>query len=295
MASRLLTYVSGRWVPKLDATVSASDASFLFGFGIHDSARTYNGALHTAKLEEHVDRFVDGDRNARIRRRHDKPPHRLPWRHERGTSAPHTTRLQQSDRASTQPHPPACQHPPPPPPGRPPLRSQSHVECSSPVARCFCPSGAMAGRAHATLRLTSNTSLDVVWGWGAFADYAPKAPETVAVLLPGSVLHSGRRVHMGRSAPCILLHTLALHVTATRVAQVKEHPVFEKAAVAHCWATDADADARTVRKTRTWLQAQPGKAEADDISKKDYVLCRGAAGATAGAKNCTPFRHHDTW
>ena len=66
MVSRLLTYVSGRWLPKLEATVSASDASFLYGFGVHDSARTYAGRLHEAKLEEHVSRLLESARLLRL-------------------------------------------------------------------------------------------------------------------------------------------------------------------------------------------------------------------------------------
>ena len=57
-ASRLVSYVSGRFVKKAEALVNASDASFLYGFGIHDSARTYGGRLHGGKLDEHVARFL---------------------------------------------------------------------------------------------------------------------------------------------------------------------------------------------------------------------------------------------
>ena len=51
--------------------------------------------------------------------------------------------------------------------------------------------GAMAGRAHASLALTSNETATLAFEWGAFAGYAPRAPETVHVSLPGAALESG--------------------------------------------------------------------------------------------------------
>jgi len=51
----IVTYVDGRFVPKAEATVSVYDHGFLYGDGVFEGIRAYNGRVF--KLVEHVDRL----------------------------------------------------------------------------------------------------------------------------------------------------------------------------------------------------------------------------------------------
>jgi branched-chain amino acid aminotransferase len=51
----LQVYVNGRWVPKEEAKVSITDHGFLYGDGIFEGIRVYNGLVF--KLKEHLDRL----------------------------------------------------------------------------------------------------------------------------------------------------------------------------------------------------------------------------------------------
>ncbi len=53
----LVTYVNGRFVPKEEATVSVYDHGFLYGDGVFEGIRAYNGRIF--KLEAHVDRLFE--------------------------------------------------------------------------------------------------------------------------------------------------------------------------------------------------------------------------------------------
>ncbi|MCC4767590.1 branched-chain-amino-acid transaminase [Methanosarcina sp. DH1] len=55
--SELLIYLDGKFVPKSEAKVSVYDHGFLYGDGVFEGIRAYNGRVF--KLKEHVDRLYD--------------------------------------------------------------------------------------------------------------------------------------------------------------------------------------------------------------------------------------------
>ena len=55
--SELLIYYNGDFVPKSEATTSVYDHGFLYGDGVFEGIRAYNGRVF--KLREHVDRLYD--------------------------------------------------------------------------------------------------------------------------------------------------------------------------------------------------------------------------------------------
>lgn len=55
--SELLIYLDGKFVPKAEAKVSVYDHGFLYGDGVFEGIRAYNGRVF--KLKEHVDRLYD--------------------------------------------------------------------------------------------------------------------------------------------------------------------------------------------------------------------------------------------
>ncbi len=58
--SELLIYYNGDYVPKSEATTSVYDHGFLYGDGVFEGIRAYNGRVF--KLREHVDRLYDSAR-----------------------------------------------------------------------------------------------------------------------------------------------------------------------------------------------------------------------------------------
>lgn len=55
--SELLIYIDGKFFPKSEAKVSVYDHGFLYGDGVFEGIRAYNGRVF--KLKEHVDRLYD--------------------------------------------------------------------------------------------------------------------------------------------------------------------------------------------------------------------------------------------
>ncbi len=55
--SELLIYINGEFVPRAEAKVSVYDHGFLYGDGVFEGIRAYNGRVF--KLKEHVDRLYD--------------------------------------------------------------------------------------------------------------------------------------------------------------------------------------------------------------------------------------------
>ena len=55
--SELLIYINGDFVPRSEARVSVYDHGFLYGDGVFESIKAYNGRVF--KLKEHVDRLYD--------------------------------------------------------------------------------------------------------------------------------------------------------------------------------------------------------------------------------------------
>src|SRR2546428_1453777 len=53
----LVTYVNGAFVPKEEAKISVYDHGFLYGDGIFEGIRIYNGNIF--KCKEHLDRLYD--------------------------------------------------------------------------------------------------------------------------------------------------------------------------------------------------------------------------------------------
>ena len=58
-------------------------------------------------------------------------------------------------------------------------------------------SGARTARTHASMTIASNTTATIAFGWDAFADYAPRTPETVRLTVPGSAVASGMPLSLG--------------------------------------------------------------------------------------------------
>lgn len=56
----LVTYINGAFVPKDDAKVSVYDHGYLYGDGIFEGIRVYNGRIF--RLDEHLDRLYDSAR-----------------------------------------------------------------------------------------------------------------------------------------------------------------------------------------------------------------------------------------
>ena len=56
----LLVYVDGKFVPRSEAKVSIFDHGFLYGDGVFEGIRAYNGKIF--KLKEHIDRLYDSAR-----------------------------------------------------------------------------------------------------------------------------------------------------------------------------------------------------------------------------------------
>jgi len=60
----VLVYLDGEFVPEAEATVSVNDRGFLFGDGVYEVVRVYNGELYL--WEPHMDRLRRGLRELRI-------------------------------------------------------------------------------------------------------------------------------------------------------------------------------------------------------------------------------------
>src|SRR5215831_17678050 len=60
-----LVYVSGAFRPAADAAVSVFDHGLLYGDGVFEGIRAYNGRVF--KLERHIERLFDSARAIRLR------------------------------------------------------------------------------------------------------------------------------------------------------------------------------------------------------------------------------------
>ena len=60
----IVTYVNGRFVPKEEATVSVYDHGYLYGDGVFEGIRVYNGRVF--KLEAHVERLFESAHTLQI-------------------------------------------------------------------------------------------------------------------------------------------------------------------------------------------------------------------------------------
>jgi branched-chain amino acid aminotransferase len=54
----MIIYLNGRWVPESEAKVSVFDHGLLYGDGVFEGIRAYNGRVF--RLDEHLDRLYDG-------------------------------------------------------------------------------------------------------------------------------------------------------------------------------------------------------------------------------------------
>jgi branched-chain amino acid aminotransferase len=59
-----LVYINGKFVPKAEATVSVYDHGFLYGDGVFEGIRAYNGRIF--KLQEHVTRLFESAQTLQI-------------------------------------------------------------------------------------------------------------------------------------------------------------------------------------------------------------------------------------
>ena len=57
MLGELLIYINGEFVPESEAKISIFDHGFLYGDGVFEGIRAYNGRVF--KLKEHIDRLYD--------------------------------------------------------------------------------------------------------------------------------------------------------------------------------------------------------------------------------------------
>ncbi len=55
MEKELLIYINGKFYPKSDAKISVYDHGLLYGDGVFEGIRAYNGVVF--KLKEHLDRL----------------------------------------------------------------------------------------------------------------------------------------------------------------------------------------------------------------------------------------------
>jgi len=53
----LVVYINGEFVPASQAKISVFDHGFLYGDGVFEGIRAYNGRVF--KLKEHIDRLYD--------------------------------------------------------------------------------------------------------------------------------------------------------------------------------------------------------------------------------------------
>lgn len=63
-------YMNGKFVPQEEAKISVFDSGYLYGDGIFEGIRAYNGRIF--RLEEHIDRFYDCTRAINIKLRESK-------------------------------------------------------------------------------------------------------------------------------------------------------------------------------------------------------------------------------
>jgi branched-chain amino acid aminotransferase len=62
--SALYAYVNGQYVPKEEASISVYDHGFLYGDGVYEAIRCYNGIVF--KLKEHLDRLYESAKSIRL-------------------------------------------------------------------------------------------------------------------------------------------------------------------------------------------------------------------------------------
>nr|NIQ05455.1 branched-chain amino acid aminotransferase [Candidatus Korarchaeota archaeon] len=55
MEKELLVYIDGKYCPKSEAKISVYDHGLLYGDGVFEGIRAYNGVVF--KLREHIDRL----------------------------------------------------------------------------------------------------------------------------------------------------------------------------------------------------------------------------------------------
>lgn len=58
-------YINGKFVPEEEAKISVFDSGYLYGDGVFEGIRAYNGRVF--RLEEHIDRFLDCARAISLR------------------------------------------------------------------------------------------------------------------------------------------------------------------------------------------------------------------------------------
>lgn len=63
-------YINGKFVPEEEAKISVFDSGYLYGDGIFEGIRAYNGRVF--RLEEHIDRFFDCARAINLKLRETK-------------------------------------------------------------------------------------------------------------------------------------------------------------------------------------------------------------------------------
>lgn len=63
-------YINGNFVPEEDAKISVFDSGYLYGDGVFEGIRAYNGRVF--RLEEHIDRFYDCARAINLKLKESK-------------------------------------------------------------------------------------------------------------------------------------------------------------------------------------------------------------------------------
>ena len=70
-----LVYVSGAWRTAAEASISVFDHGLLYGDGVFEGIRAYNGRVF--KLERHIDRLFDSAKAIRLRDEYSNGIHEL--------------------------------------------------------------------------------------------------------------------------------------------------------------------------------------------------------------------------
>ncbi len=64
VAKELVVYVDGEWFPKSRATISVFDHGMLYGDGVFEGIRVYNGVIF--QFKEHLDRLYSSAKSIKL-------------------------------------------------------------------------------------------------------------------------------------------------------------------------------------------------------------------------------------
>src|SRR5208283_3336385 len=65
MSSELVVYIDGQYFPKSQAKISVYDHGFLYGDGVFEGIRAYDGVIF--RFKEHLDRLYDSAKSIKLK------------------------------------------------------------------------------------------------------------------------------------------------------------------------------------------------------------------------------------